>query len=38
MFDNLRNDEQFIEIVKRANDHAAEIRARIKELEEQGTL
>jgi TolB-like protein/Flp pilus assembly protein TadD len=38
LFDNLRNDEEFKEIVKRANDKAAEIRAKIKEIEENGAL
>jgi len=38
MFDNLRNDDEFKEIVKRANDKANEIRARINEMEEQGEL
>jgi len=38
MFDNLRNDNEFKEIVKRANDKADEIRARINEMEEQGEL
>ena len=38
LFDNLRNDQEFKEIVKRANDKAAEIRAKIKEMEEKGAL
>jgi TolB-like protein/lipoprotein NlpI len=38
LFDNLRNDDEFKEIVKRANDKADEIRARINEMEEQGEL
>ena len=38
MFDNLRDDEEFKQIVKRANDKANEIRARINEMEEQGEL
>jgi tetratricopeptide (TPR) repeat protein len=38
MFDNLRDDEEFKEIVKRANDKADEMRARINQLEEQGDL
>jgi hypothetical protein len=38
LFDNLRNDEEFKEIVKRANDKAAEIRARINQMEEQGVF
>jgi TolB-like protein/Flp pilus assembly protein TadD len=38
LFDNLRNDEEFKEIVKRANEKAAEIRARINQMEEQGML
>jgi tetratricopeptide (TPR) repeat protein len=36
LFDNLRNDEEFKEIVKRANEKAAEIRARISQMDEQG--
>jgi tetratricopeptide (TPR) repeat protein len=36
LFDNLRDDDEFKEIVKRANDKAAEIRARINQLELQG--
>jgi TolB-like protein/Flp pilus assembly protein TadD len=38
LFDNLRNDEEFKEIVKRANDKAAEIRAEIREMEERGEI
>ncbi|MCX6302536.1 MAG: hypothetical protein NTW82_10160 [Bacteroidia bacterium] len=38
LFDNLRNDEEFKQIVKRANDKANEIRARINEMEEQEEL
>jgi TolB-like protein/Flp pilus assembly protein TadD len=38
LFDNLRNDEEFKEIVKRANDEAARIRAKISQMEEQGML
>ncbi|MFH0842407.1 MAG: tetratricopeptide repeat protein [Bacteroidota bacterium] len=38
MFDNLRNDEEFQQIVKRANDKADELRARINEMEERGEL
>lgn len=38
LFDNLRNDEEFKEIVKRANDKAAEIRAKINRLEERGEI
>jgi TolB-like protein/Flp pilus assembly protein TadD len=38
LFDNLRNDEEFKEIVKRANDKAAEIRAKIKKMEEKGEI
>jgi Spy/CpxP family protein refolding chaperone len=38
LFDNLRNDEEFKEIVKRANDEAARIRAKINQMEEQGML
>ena len=38
MFDSLRNDEEFKEIVKRANDEIAEIRNRIKMMEKQGLL
>ncbi len=38
MFDNLRDDKEFKEIVKRANDKADEMRARINQLEEQGDL
>jgi hypothetical protein len=38
LFDNLRNDEEFKEIVKRANDEAASTRARISQMEEQGML
>ena len=38
LFDNLRNDEEFKEIVKRANDKADEMRARIDEMEERGEL
>jgi|GEM_PF-4290066 len=38
MFDNLRNDGEFKQIIKRANDKADEIRARINEMEEQGEL
>jgi tetratricopeptide (TPR) repeat protein len=38
LFDNLRNDEEFKEIVKRANNKAASTRARISQMEEQGEL
>ena len=38
LFDNLRNDEEFKQIIKRANEKANEIRARINEMEEQGML
>ncbi len=38
MFDNLRSDEEFKQIVKRANDKADEIRARINEMEEREEL
>jgi len=38
LFDNLRNDEEFKEIVKRANDKADEMRSRIDEMEERGEL
>ena len=38
LFDNLRNEDEFKEIVKRANDKAAEARAEINRLEEQGKL
>jgi hypothetical protein len=38
LFNNLRNDDEFKEIIKRANEKADEIRARINELEEQGVL
>ncbi len=38
LFDNLRNDDEFKEIVKRANDEATEIRIMINQLEEQGKL
>jgi len=38
LFDNLRDDEEFKEIVKRANDEKAEIRIRINRMEEQGLL
>ncbi|KPK83430.1 MAG: hypothetical protein AMS27_12950 [Bacteroides sp. SM23_62_1] len=38
LFDNLRNDEEFKEIVKKANDEADKIRVRINQLEEQGML
>jgi len=38
LFDNLRDDEEFKEIVKRANEEKAEIRARINHMEEQGLL
>ncbi len=38
LMDNLRNDDEFKEIVIRANDKAAEYRARINELEEEGKL
>jgi TolB-like protein len=38
LFDNLRNDEEFKEIVRRVNDKAAEIRAEIREMEEKGEI
>jgi TolB-like protein len=38
LFDNLRDDEEFKEIVKQANDKADEMRARIDEMEEKGML
>ena len=38
LFDNLRNDDEFKAIVKKANEKAAENRAKINELEKQGVL
>ena len=38
LFDNLRNDGEFKEIVKRVNDKAAEIREEIDRLEEKGEI
>ena len=38
MFDNLRNEEEFTEIVNRVNEKKAEIRARISQMEEQDLL
>jgi len=38
LFENLRKDDEFREIVKRTNDKAAETRVRINELEEKGKL
>ena len=38
LFDNLRNDKEFKEIVKRVNDKAAEIREEIREMEEKGEI
>ena len=38
LYDNLKNDDEFKEIVKRAGERAAELRKSINELEEQGEL
>lgn len=38
LFDNLRDNEEFKKIVKRANEEKAETRERIHRMEEQGLL